>query len=82
MLPDDDVPPVVEGALVVDDVPDPVELRVDEPVVDRVPVVTPIRAFTPESRLITRLRVTPPSTTTPLRRRRSMTVVLLLGAVA
>ena len=59
----------------------PPELRVDEPVVDRVVVLIPTRARTPLSRLITRVRLTPSPTTTA-RRRRSITVVLLEGAVA
>jgi hypothetical protein len=52
------------------------------PVVDRVVVLTPMRARTPLSRLITRLRLTPSSTTTPRGRRRSMMVVLRDGVLA
>jgi hypothetical protein len=51
------------------------------PVLERVVVLTPMRAFTPLSRLITRLRPTPPSTTTPWRRF-SMMVALRDGALA
>jgi hypothetical protein len=67
--------PVVAGAL---ELP---RVELDEPVVDRVVVLTPMRARTPLSRLITRLRLTPSSTATP-RRRRSMMVVLRDGALA
>ena len=76
MVPVVPVVPVAAGLLVLTE---PVEL-VPEPVVDRVEVLTPMRARTPLSRLITRLRLTPSTTTA--RRRRSMMVVLRDGATA
>ena len=69
------VEPVADGVLVE---PEPVVERVLVPVVDRL-VLTPTRARTPL--VVTRLRLTPLPITTP-RRRCSMMVVLLAGAVA
>jgi len=71
--------PVVDGAL------EPlveVEVPLDDPVVVRVLVPTPTRAFTPLSRLMTRLRLAPSSAIKAPRRRRSTIVALRDGAVA
>jgi hypothetical protein len=52
--------PMADGALVLDD-PEPVVERLPEPVVERVVVLTPTRARTPLSLVMTRLRLTPRS---------------------